>query len=359
MGVSRDLRGILSSIEGGTAEAVGLQVENSHTGNHHEDDDFTPLETIRRFLGVIGSRSLLSSVGRPSSRIRGRVLLQKNKLSLFLTAYGIPFEYWVMLPKSNQTICDAPDRFVSLYTHSFSVANLRLPLLIFFCDVLEYFHVHVSMLNPFGYAKLTTFAVMCKTYGGEPMVELFRGFFNLYPGGQWLTFSKRQEKDFIVPSESLELLLKDNRWDKRSFKDKIPPSIHENPLYQRLGRHLVNVQTLSDPILFLAGLKPSWEHGQQHPAIFISGKEMAFRNFMYAEDDEDMSFLPHEPSPSFGTAHEEMLVIGTGNVSGRMKDRKCRMNGSTKPPMKCKLVHAGSSSRSTRQKSSPAKAKSS
>nr|GEZ42153.1 hypothetical protein [Tanacetum cinerariifolium] len=97
---------------------------------------------------------------------------------------------------------------------------------------------------------------------------------------------------------------------------------------------------------------------------------MAFRNFMYAKYDEDLFFLPCEPSPRFGTsstsasinnepllleadpldsantkqlvkntadsggspAHEEMLVIGTSSVVGRMKDRKCRTKGFTKPP---------------------------
>ncbi|GJW88322.1 retrovirus-related pol polyprotein from transposon TNT 1-94 [Tanacetum coccineum] len=59
-----------NSIEWGTAEGVGLRVANSHTGNH-PGDDFTPLETIQRFLGVIGSRSLLSAKRRPSSERGG------------------------------------------------------------------------------------------------------------------------------------------------------------------------------------------------------------------------------------------------------------------------------------------------
>ncbi|GJY40036.1 hypothetical protein Tco_0427306 [Tanacetum coccineum] len=59
-----------SFVEGHTAKGVGLRVVDSHTGNHREDD-FTPLETIRRFLGIIGSRSLSSSKGRPSSRRGG------------------------------------------------------------------------------------------------------------------------------------------------------------------------------------------------------------------------------------------------------------------------------------------------
>ncbi|GJR46710.1 hypothetical protein Tco_1314813 [Tanacetum coccineum] len=130
---------------------------------------------------------------------------------------------------------------------------------------------------------------------------------------------------------------------------------------------------------------------------FSSFAEMAFRNFMYVEDDEDLSFLPYKPSFGFGTgspsvlinnepplleaepvdganpeqlvknttnsggspAHEGMLRIGTGSVAGRMKDRRSRIKGSTKPPVKRKLVQAGSSSRSTRERSSPAKAESS
>ncbi|GJX47381.1 hypothetical protein Tco_0272571 [Tanacetum coccineum] len=279
----------------------------------------------------------------------------------------------VKLCKSNQTIYDAPDGFVGLYTHSFSLVNLKLPLLKFFCDVLEYLRVHVSMLNPFGCAKLTTFAVMCKAYDGEPTLELFRGFFNLYHGVQWLTFAKGQRK--ISPIEYLELLSKDNRWDKRSFKDKTPPSIYENPLYRCLGRHPVNVRTFSDPILFLASLKPSWaivNSGLRFIDSFSSFIEMAFGDFMFAKNDEETSFLPRELSPGFGAgspsalinneppfleaeildsanldqlventvyfegspARGEMLAIGIGSVKRRMKDRKCMTKGSTKPPVK-------------------------
>nr|GEX99498.1 retrovirus-related Pol polyprotein LINE-1 [Tanacetum cinerariifolium] len=56
----------LSFVEDLTAKGLVLRVVDSHTGNHCEDD-FTPLETIRRFLSIIGSRSILSSKGRPSS----------------------------------------------------------------------------------------------------------------------------------------------------------------------------------------------------------------------------------------------------------------------------------------------------
>nr|GFA10749.1 hypothetical protein [Tanacetum cinerariifolium] len=53
-----------------TAKSVGLHVADSHTGNHCEND-FMPLETIRRFLGIIRSRSLSSSKERPLSQRGG------------------------------------------------------------------------------------------------------------------------------------------------------------------------------------------------------------------------------------------------------------------------------------------------
>ncbi|GKB09923.1 hypothetical protein Tco_0843846 [Tanacetum coccineum] len=100
---------------------------------------------------------------------------------------------------------------------------------------------------------------------------------------------------------------------------------YHNIIEARLGRHPINVRTFPDPILFQDFLKPSWEHGQQRPANFI---EMAFRNFMYVEDDKDLSFLPCEPSLGFkqlventadsrgSPAREGMLVIGASSVAG-------------------------------------------
>ncbi|GJW78848.1 hypothetical protein Tco_0140530 [Tanacetum coccineum] len=208
-----------------------------------------------------------------------RCRLSAKELNEFLSSYPIPSKYDVILPTSTQTIFDAPTGYVGLYTHSFSLANLRLPLTDFFCEVLQYFKVHISRLNPFGCAKLTTFIIMCKAYGCEPSVDLFQ--------------------DSIISSKYPQLLFDENMLNLKSFKDKLPPNIDENPYFQRLGRYPTSVRVFDDPILFLAGLKPSWEFGQQRHAIIVSGKEMAFRNFIYTEYDDDLAFLPKEPSPRF------------------------------------------------------------
>ncbi|GJX93108.1 hypothetical protein Tco_0347694 [Tanacetum coccineum] len=129
-------------------EGVGLRVVDSHTGNHPEGG-FTPFETIQRFLVVIGRRSHSGFEGeafepkRRDTIAMHRCGLSAKELNEFLSSYPIPLEYDVILPTSTQTIFDAPPCYVGL-------------------------------LNPFGCAKLTTFIIMCKAYGCEPSVDLFR-----------------------------------------------------------------------------------------------------------------------------------------------------------------------------------------
>ncbi|GJW47365.1 hypothetical protein Tco_0079011, partial [Tanacetum coccineum] len=127
-----------------TAKGVGFRLADSHTSNHLEDG-FTPLKTIRRLLVVIGRRSY--------SGFEGEALEPERR------------DVKVILPKKSQTILDAPLGYVGLYTHHFSLSNLRLPI------------------PPF------------ISYGGEPTVDLLWSFLNLGPAGDWLTLSNRGSAD--------------------------------------------------------------------------------------------------------------------------------------------------------------------
>ncbi|GKE97996.1 hypothetical protein Tco_0021347, partial [Tanacetum coccineum] len=82
---------------------------------------------------------------------------------------------------------------------------------------------------------------MCKAYDGEPSVDFFRGVFDLFPGGDWLTFTKRPEAD--VPTIFLKPITRIEDRNGRFFyvQDTIVSSGHP-----------ANVQTFSDPILFFA-----------------------------------------------------------------------------------------------------------
>nr|GFA96658.1 hypothetical protein [Tanacetum cinerariifolium] len=133
--------------------------------------------------------------------------------------------------------------------------------------------------------------------GGKALVERENVSFDLTKSDLYPSFVEYLTVKGVslrVADSHTELLSRDNMWDTKSFKDKLPPLIHENPMFKRLGRYPTNFQSFPEPILFLVGLKPSWEH-----------------------------------------------------------DRKCRTRGSSKPSVKRKLVQVGSSSRATHQKTSP------
>ncbi|GKG16456.1 hypothetical protein Tco_0358779, partial [Tanacetum coccineum] len=83
---------------------------------------------------------------------------------------------------------------------------------------------------------------------------------------------------------------------------------------------------------------------------------MAFRNFIYTEDDDDLAFLPKEPSSGFGTGSlsasvnmelpkdveepevqpakiivdsgespkADVFVVHPGSVAARIKEMKCK-----------------------------------
>ncbi|GJS14877.1 hypothetical protein Tco_0409349 [Tanacetum coccineum] len=122
----------------------------------------------------------------------------KDQLSQFVQDFDIPQDVKIILPKRSHTIFDAPSGYIGLYTHHFSLSNLRLPIAPFICKVLDYFKVHISRFNPFGMVKLATFFVMCRAYGGKPTVNLLCSFLNLGRAGDWLTLSNRGSVDVLI-----------------------------------------------------------------------------------------------------------------------------------------------------------------
>ncbi|GJX84691.1 hypothetical protein Tco_0335465 [Tanacetum coccineum] len=89
-----------------------------------------------------------------------RCELSRKELDEFLSFYPIPSEYRVILPTSTQTILDAPPGYIGLYTHCFSLANLRLPLNDFFCEYCDK-HNQVGFLRKpdesAGFAEIVDF----------------------------------------------------------------------------------------------------------------------------------------------------------------------------------------------------------
>ncbi|GJX48979.1 hypothetical protein Tco_0275824 [Tanacetum coccineum] len=162
-----------------------------------------------------------------------------------------------------------------------------------------------------------TFSVMCKAYDTEPTVDLLRAFLNLGPTSNRLTLSNRGSlfyiKNKIIPSEYPELLLEDNKLDKKSFKDVIPQHVQEDPLYNLIATYPVNVRTFPDPILYLAGLKTSWEHSPKEPIIYYRRKE---RISIMRQESPSVSMNNETPT----TYMEPLNVVAPSHFAENMAD---------------------------------------
>ncbi|GJV84489.1 hypothetical protein Tco_1524387 [Tanacetum coccineum] len=147
----------------------------------------------------------------------------KEEFNDFLTLYPIPSEYRVILPKSNQTVFDAPPGFK--YRGSTLLVVPNSPLLL-------------------SCAKLMVVS---------PLLTSFKGFSICVELHEWFFYVQ----DSIILAKYPQLMSEQNKLDSKSFKDKLPLNIEENPMFQRLGRYPTSVRVIPDPILFLACLKPS------------------------------------------------------------------------------------------------------
>ena len=79
--------------------------------------------------------------------------LTKDELHDFLKEYPNSKNYKIMLPTKHQAIFDALKDFVGLYTHAFTLSNLRIPLHPLILEFMQYYKVHISRFNPIGLAN--------------------------------------------------------------------------------------------------------------------------------------------------------------------------------------------------------------
>ncbi|GJW53860.1 hypothetical protein Tco_0097945 [Tanacetum coccineum] len=265
----------------------GLRVADSHT----ED----PIQARRGGLRAGGEGKSIITIFLIMS-VKDSVTTQTCELSKeefndFLTLYPIPSEYRVILPKSNQTIFDAPPRFI--YRGSALLVVPSSPLLL-------------------SCAKLMVVSPLSTSSDGSSIcVELV---ITRIEGWHERFF---YVQDSIIPAKYPQLLSEQNKLDSKSFKDKLPPNIEENPMSQRLSRYPTSVRVFPDPILF----------------------------------------LPVEVTADSGDSPKpELFVVHPGSVSARIKDRKCKTRGgSSRPLVKRKLSPRSLTSCATRAKTSSSK----
>nr|GEU76043.1 transposase (putative), gypsy type [Tanacetum cinerariifolium] len=111
--------------------------------------------------------------------------------------FHIPDEVHPQLPSPNQTIHEMPTDKIGAYTRFFKYANFRLPISTFLVNVLKHYRLHISQLAVIGAAKVSHFEILCRVYGFEPTVGLFRCFYVNSRNKGWMSYSKRQEIDLV------------------------------------------------------------------------------------------------------------------------------------------------------------------
>nr|GEZ18197.1 hypothetical protein [Tanacetum cinerariifolium] len=101
-------------------------------------------------------------------------------------------------------------------------------------------------------------------------------------------------QDTFVPSECLEILSKENRWDKRSFKEKIPRSI--------------KITFLPRDLSLGFGCCSLFASINNEP-LFLGAEPVNLEQLVKNTTDFGASLAP-----------EEMPIIGSSSISERMRN---------------------------------------
>ncbi|MFS8028798.1 hypothetical protein Hanom_Chr16g01514701 [Helianthus anomalus] len=81
----------------------------------------------------------------------------KGQFNTLMTSIQMAKEWAATYPQEGDTGADAPAGFITLWAEFFNDGNLRLPVTVFVAEVLEYYHLHISQLSPFGMFRIRNF----------------------------------------------------------------------------------------------------------------------------------------------------------------------------------------------------------
>ncbi|MFS7949379.1 hypothetical protein Hanom_Chr06g00570901 [Helianthus anomalus] len=97
----------------------------------------------------------------------------RSSFEMLMRDIQMPPEYGATYPQEGGTAGDAPAGYVTMFTDFFRGCNLRLPLIVFVADVLEYYKLHIFQLSPLGMIRVRNFEYTFHALGIEPIVRDF------------------------------------------------------------------------------------------------------------------------------------------------------------------------------------------
>ncbi|KAJ0499659.1 hypothetical protein HanHA89_Chr13g0536431 [Helianthus annuus] len=115
----------------------------------------------------------------------------KGSFKNLMTTVHMAEEWEATYPQEGDTGADAPAGYITLWADFFTEGNLRLPVKVFVAEVLEYYHLHISQLSPFGMFRIRNFEYTFRAHGLPITVENFRRFYQLTVNTGFFSFNQR------------------------------------------------------------------------------------------------------------------------------------------------------------------------
>uniref|UniRef100_A0A251UZB5 Putative transposase (Putative), gypsy type n=1 Tax=Helianthus annuus TaxID=4232 RepID=A0A251UZB5_HELAN len=136
----------------------------------------------------------------------------KGSFKTLMATVQMAKDWNATFPQVGDTGADAPAGYITLWADFFTHGNLRLPVTVFVAEVLEYYHLHISQLSPFGMFRIRNFEYTFRAYGLPISVENFRRFYQLTVNTGFFSFTQRHGSlKLMTPPKGV------TGWKKRFF----------------------------------------------------------------------------------------------------------------------------------------------
>ncbi|KAJ0490604.1 hypothetical protein HanHA300_Chr12g0457361 [Helianthus annuus] len=171
----------------------------------------------------------------------------KGQFNTLMTSIQMAEEWAATYPQEGDTGADAPAGFITLWAEFFNDGNLRLPVTVFVAEVLEYYHMHISQLSPFGMFQIRNFEYTFRALGVDVTVENFRRFYQLTVNTGFFSFNQRYgSPKLMTPPKGL------TKWKRRFFYVKAC-AVHANMTFRN-----VNVGVTAEDIALPTAKTVDW-----------------------------------------------------------------------------------------------------
>uniref|UniRef100_A0A251S928 Transposase (Putative), gypsy type n=1 Tax=Helianthus annuus TaxID=4232 RepID=A0A251S928_HELAN len=115
----------------------------------------------------------------------------KGGFKNLMTTVHMADEWEATYPQEGDTGADAPAGYITLWADFFTEGNLRLLVTVFVAEVLEYYHLHISQLSPFGMFRIRNFEYTFRAHVLPITVENFGRFYQLTVNTGFFSFTQR------------------------------------------------------------------------------------------------------------------------------------------------------------------------